>query len=90
MNNMTIIQMDAEQLEEIIKKAVKEAMGSSVPAMPVPEAPTPSLTTKQLCEFLNVSSPTIIRWKQKGKIPYYNIGSAVRFDLKKVLAALEK
>lgn len=47
------------------------------------------VTTKELCEYLRVNETTIIRWKQKGKIPYFNIGTAVRFNLNLVLAALE-
>lgn len=90
MANMTIIQLETGELQDIIKQAVKEALELSAPAKQTLEAPTPPITTKELCTFLNVTEPTIIRWKQKGKIPFYNIGSAVRFDLKKVLAALEK
>jgi excisionase family DNA binding protein len=48
------------------------------------------ITTKELCAFLAITEPTVIRWKKKGKIPYFRIGSAIRFNLKDVLKALEK
>ncbi len=47
------------------------------------------LTTKQLCEHLNITEPTVIRYRRKGWIPFFKIGDSVRFDLDKVLAALE-
>jgi excisionase family DNA binding protein len=48
------------------------------------------VTTKQLCEYLDVTEPTILRWRKKGKIPFFTIGNAVRFHLSEVLTALEK
>ncbi len=48
------------------------------------------ISTRELCEHLGVTEPTIIRWRKKGLIPFFQIGSAVRFDLPKVIAALEK
>ncbi len=50
----------------------------------------PPVSIKDLCKFLNVTEPTIFRYRKKGLIPYFTIGSAIRFDLDKVLAALEK
>ena len=47
------------------------------------------ITTKQLCEFLGITEPTVIRWRKKGKIPFLQIGSSIRFNLSSVIAALE-
>jgi DNA-binding transcriptional MerR regulator len=53
--------------------------------------PKPEIMTgEQLCEKLDVTIQTLIRWRQKGKIPYFQIGSSIRYDFKKVLNALEK
>lgn len=49
----------------------------------------PPICTKELCKFLGVTQPTISRYMKKGVIPYFTIGSAIRFDLDKVIAALE-
>ena len=48
------------------------------------------ITTKELCDYLSITEPTVIRWKAKGKIPYFNIGTAVRFNLQDVLKSLGK
>lgn len=44
--------------------------------------------TKVLMDRLQLSEPTIIRYRKKGKIPYLRIGSAIRYDWQKVLNAL--
>lgn len=47
------------------------------------------ITTKQLCDFLGITEPTVIRWRKKGKIPFLQIGSSIRFNLTSVITALE-
>ena len=42
-----------------------------------------------LCKKLGVTIQTLIRWRQKGKIPFLQIGSSIRYDLNKVLDCLE-
>ncbi|TAN14109.1 MAG: DNA-binding protein [Chitinophagaceae bacterium] len=48
------------------------------------------ITRKELCRFLDVSEPTVIRWERRGKIPVMYIGGSVRYDKADVLAALKK
>jgi hypothetical protein len=47
------------------------------------------VNTKQLCEFLSITEPTVARYRRKGIIPYISIGTAIRYDLSKVVASLE-
>ena len=61
-----------------------------------PESQTPNqllkpdiITGEELCKKLDVTIQTLIRWRQKGKIPYLQIGSSIRYDLNKVLDAIE-
>ncbi len=54
------------------------------------QLPKPDIMTgEQLCTKLDVTIQTLIRWRHKGKIPYMQIGSAIRYDLNKVLEAIE-
>jgi excisionase family DNA binding protein len=48
------------------------------------------ITTKQLCEFLSITEPTVIRWRKKGKIPFMQIGSALRYDKEAVIKAISE
>ena len=52
-------------------------------------APDKPVTTKELCQFLSISEPTCIRWRQKGKIPFMQFGGSIRYDKAAVLAAIE-
>lgn len=47
------------------------------------------MTGGELCKNLDVTIQTLIRWRHKGKIPYLQIGSSIRYDFNKVLDALD-
>lgn len=48
------------------------------------------ITTKELMSKLQLSEPSIIRYRKKGTIPYFRIGNVIRYDYDRVLQALEK
>ena len=54
-----------------------------------PEPEPEIMTGEELCKKLDVTIQTLIRWRHKGKIPYLQIGSSIRYDFNKVLDALE-
>ena len=71
------------QIEEI-----KNLLSNSTSIVHAPlEQP---VTTNELCEFLRISEPTLIRLKKKRKIPFIEIGGSVRYDKAAVVKALEK
>lgn len=47
------------------------------------------ITGEDLAKKLGVTIQTLIRWRQKGKIPFLQIGNSIRYDLYKVLESLE-
>jgi len=47
------------------------------------------INTKELISFLDITEPTLIRWRKKGKIPFLKIGSRILYQKSAVLAALE-
>jgi excisionase family DNA binding protein len=49
-----------------------------------------TITTQELMKRLQVTEPTIIKWREKGYIPFIKIGRSVRFDYQAVVKALEK
>ena len=55
-----------------------------------PTASEKPLSTKELCMFLNISEPTVIKWRAKRKIPFLKIGSAYRYDKAAVIHALSE
>lgn len=48
------------------------------------------ITGKELCKYLGISEPTLIRWRKKGKIPFLRVGGVLRYDKAAVSKALEK
>lgn len=88
MDNLILSPIPLSELLDQVRKAVREEMAANSPPG-TPAAPGKPVTTQQLCEFLGVTEPTILRWRKQKKIPFFTIGTAVRFDLDKVIKALE-
>ncbi|SHF60633.1 transcriptional regulator, AlpA family [Desulforamulus putei DSM 12395] len=47
------------------------------------------LTTDEICEWLKVTRRTIERWRKNG-LPFFKIGSSVRFNKEEVLKWIEQ
>lgn len=76
-----------EQMQDVFDKAFDKAM---LKYQKIEFKPEPIIMTgDELCVKLDVTIQTLIRWRHKGKIPYMQIGSSVRYDYAKVLEALE-
>lgn len=86
-NNVILSQIPLEEFLNMVKQAVHQEMANST-GSEKKNICEPPVTTKQLCEYLNITEPTVIRWRQKGKIPFFQIGSAVRYDKNEVMEAL--
>jgi|SRR5690606_22120471 len=48
------------------------------------------IDSKTLMKRLDISEPTLQRWRDKGRIPYIQQDNVVRYNWPKVLEALEK
>jgi len=83
---LQIITNDAE-----FKCVMLEAMQWAVENMPPQNAVSKPeiITGEELCKKLDVTIQTLIRWRQKGRVPYMQLGSSIRYDLIKVLDAIE-
>lgn len=87
MGNITL-EFPIEQIIERFREVVKqELLTLNVNSESANEPP---INTKQLCEFLDITEPTAAKWRNKGKIPFFQIGSAIRYDRNKVVKALEE
>ena len=72
--------LQAELIE--IKSAIKNIAVGPIPL------PPEIIDTKELCIRLAVSEPTVISMRKR-KLPYFRVGSSIRYDWQKVLAHLE-
>ena len=78
-----------EELQNFIGIAVNKAFGELTVNAIRGQDRVEIIDTKELCIRLNITEPTVIRWRKKGKIPFLQIGSAIRFNYYNVLGALE-
>jgi hypothetical protein len=75
------------ELQMIIDTAIEKAIDKF--HFKSEKVPVEVINSATLMERLNISEPTLIRWRQKGKIPFMQIGTAIRYDWYKVLSAIE-
>ena len=59
----------------------QENVSESVPSEP--------MTISQMCKYLNISEPTLKKNRDSG-LPYYKIGSRIRFNVENVMIFLNK
>ena len=89
MENVFLTSLTTPEVRQLFREELETYFGNSNQNTQIPLRDEQPVTTKQLCDFLSVTEPTIIRWRKKGKIPFMQIGSAVRFNLPAVISALE-
>jgi len=51
--------------------------------------PNEIIDGREMQRRLSITEPTLIRWRNKGKIPHFRIGSSVKYNWASVLRALE-
>lgn len=84
----TVIVTTKEALEEIIAKALSNHLPSAG-SIEGPKEPIEIINSETLCKRLDISEPTIIRMRKQKKIPWLQIGTAIRYDFHAVVKALE-
>jgi len=87
MDKQIFTSVPIEDLMESLRQIVREELAST------PKVDNLSMndfiTGKELCAYLGISTPTLIRWRNKGKIPFLEMGGVLRYDKSKVAKALE-
>lgn len=85
MNNSVAV-ITADQLKEIVKGAIAEAVSCLTPNTTPPSAPATRpveadglMTRKEVCELLHVTKPTVWKWGNTGKLEPIYIDGMVRY-----------
>jgi excisionase family DNA binding protein len=78
------------ELQALIDSSVKQAFEKLSPNFKRDETNDTPVSTKEICKFLNITEPTLIRWRQKGKIPFLRIGGRLMYQKSAVVEALSK
>lgn len=75
-------------IRQIVRDEIAEIKKESAPPVSVKEKQESLLTSKEACEFLRCSKPTLSRWKNAGIVPHVRIGRNIRYrksDIEKIL-----
>lgn len=91
MENLILSQIPLDVLLTNVRQAVRDELAAGGMQSDI-EAPTHTrpVSSKELSRYLKVTEQTIATYRKKGKIPFIQIGSAVRYNLNSVVKALEK
>ena len=85
---MILFPISLDDLENLIRKSVKAEMAHLLQPSHAVEGDI--LDSKELCREFNISLPTLIKYRTAGQIPFFKIGSRLRFRRSEVLEALKK
>ena len=73
---------DVEKMIDLIVDRIRKTEGFESTSIPDSD----KLTQKQAAHFLGISETSIISWKKKKRIPYYQIGRSIFYSKKELLA----
>ena len=85
MYQTVLISLPIEELQVLITDCIARCLKENTGPSNSDETP---ITTKELCAFLGITEPTVIRWRKKGKIPYLQVGSRILYQKAAVITAL--
>jgi excisionase family DNA binding protein len=83
-----LISMPIHQFKDEMAKMIREQLESGSFENQDSKSKT-ILDTDQLMAKLGVTRPTLSKWRKENRIPFIQVGAVVRYDLDKVLEALE-
>jgi len=88
MEAITIQNCNLEELMTSLRTIVKEEIsaGMNIETLPVEEE---LLTTSQVADLLGISRVTLHKYKTRGIVKSYRLGSRVRFKKSEILAGME-
>ena len=89
--------MTADQLQEIVTGAISEAVSRLKLTTTPPPAPAARpveedglMTRKEVCKLLHVTTPTVWKWGNTGKLTPVRVDGMVRYRRADVLSLINK
>lgn len=89
MENVFLTSLTTPEVRQLFRQELEtyfESHNLNSTSKPQNEQP---INAKELINFLDITEPTLIRWRKKGKIPFLQIGSRILYQKGKVIEALE-
>ena len=86
MEKTVLISMPIEDLQTVIIECVNTCLKYNKQPLTADEQP---VSSKELCSYLNISEPTLIRWRKRGRIPFLQVGSRKLYQKSAVISAIQ-
>lgn len=87
MQEQIMFSVPINEFKLLIMDVVNDCLHNTSKKETTPEAEI--ISRGELCNRLDITEPTAIRWEKKGKIPCFRIGSNVRYNWQSVINQLE-
>jgi len=84
-DNILLIQLSKQELSELIDKSVLSAI---LKKDRIREHSDEILNSKQAAELLDISLPTLHKWKKEGQIPYHQKGGRIFFKRNELIKSI--
>lgn len=90
MSNVLFYTHNKEDLVRAVKLVINEIRKTDTISDSPINPEEDRLTQKEAATFLGISVTTLIDWKKKGKVPYYQIGRSILFSKSELLRISRK
>jgi len=90
MGNVLFYTHNKEDLKRIVKMVVEEIRKTEHINDDGINVKEDRLTQREAATFLGISITSLISWKKKGKVPYYQIGRSIFFSKSELLKLAQK
>jgi len=90
MGNLLFYTHNKEDLKHLVKEVVKEIRKTELIYDSNISPEEDRLSQQEAAKFLGISVTSIIAWKKKGLVPYFQIGRSIFFSKKELLELAKK
>lgn len=90
MSNVLFYTHNKEDLKRAVRMIIEEIRKTETISESTVNSEEDKLTQKEAAKFLGISVTSLISWKKKGKVPYYQIGRSIFFSKSELLELARK
>jgi len=90
MEKFIMTNFSVEEFQSLIEEVVKKAIFENNIHQNTLNNSDNFLSQREAAKFLRISLPTLIRWKNNKKVPYYQEGRKVLFNKTELLQVFQK
>ncbi len=90
MSNVLFYTHNKEDLKRAVRMIIDEIRKTETISESNVNSEEDKLTQKEAAKFLGISVTSLISWKKKGKVPYYQIGRSIFFSKSELLKLARK